>query len=99
MTDEGEATTKEALLLYVLNERAREFAFEGKRWYDMLRYAKRENYKRLQALKNMYQLCAPSDKLLSIQSKLNDYNSHYMPIPQGDIETSNGLLEQNPFYK
>lgn len=99
MTDEGEATTKDALLLYVLNERAREFAFEGKRWYDMLRYAKRENYKRLQAMKNMYQLCAPSDKLLSIQSKLNDYNSHYMPIPQGDIESSNGLLEQNPFYK
>lgn len=99
LTDEGEPTSKESLLMYILNERAREFAFEGKRWFDMLRYAKRDNYKRLQTLKNMYQLCAPSNKLLSIQSKLNDYNSHYLPIPQADIEASGGVLIQNPYYE
>lgn len=99
LTDEGEPTSKESLLVYILNERAREFAFEGKRWFDMLRYAKRDNYKRIQAMKNMYQLCAPSTKLLSIQSKLNDPNSHYLPIPQGDIDASNNQLIQNPFYE
>ncbi|HPR30764.1 MAG TPA: RagB/SusD family nutrient uptake outer membrane protein [Prolixibacteraceae bacterium] len=99
LTDEGEETSKEALLMYVLKERAREFAFEGKRWFDILRYAKRDNYKRIQTLKNMYQLCAPSTKLLSIQSKLNDPNSHYLPIPQSDIDASNEQLVQNPFYE
>ena len=99
LTNEGEPTSKEALLRYILNERAREFAFEGKRWFDMLRYSKRDDYKRIQTLKNMYQLCAPSSKLLSIQSKLNDYNSHYLPIPQADIEASGGQLIQNPFYE
>lgn len=99
LTDEGEPTSKEALLTYILHERAREFAFEGKRWFDMLRYAKRDNYQRLRALKDMYQLCAPSTKLLSIQSKLNDYNSHYLPIPQVDIDASGGTLVQNPFYE
>lgn len=29
---------------YIMDERAREFAFEGKRWYDILRNAKRNNY-------------------------------------------------------
>ncbi|MFA9388533.1 MAG: RagB/SusD family nutrient uptake outer membrane protein [Prolixibacteraceae bacterium] len=99
LTDEGDPTSKETLLTYILNERAREFAFEGKRWFDMLRYAKRDDYKRLQTMKNMYQLCAPSNKLLSIQSKLNDHNSHYLPIPQSDIDASNNQLIQNPFYE
>ncbi len=99
LTDEGDPTGRDGLLMYILNERAREFAFEGKRWFDLMRYVKRDNYRNLQALKNIYQLSAPSDKLLSIQSKLNDYNSHYLPLPQADIEASNSKLEQNPFYK
>jgi hypothetical protein len=89
LTDEGEPTNRNGLLIYILNERAREFAFEGKRWFDLLRYAKRDNYQQLQALKNIYQLSAPPEKLISIQNKLNDYNSHYLPLPQSDIDASN----------
>lgn len=99
LTNEGDPNSRDGLLMYILNERAREFAFEGKRWFDLMRYAKRDNYRNLQALKNIYQLSAPPDKLLSIQSKLNDYNSHYLPLPQADIEASNSQLVQNPFYR
>ena len=99
LTDEGEPTGRDGLMMYILNERAREFAFEGKRWFDLMRYVKRDNHRNLQVLKNIYQLSAPPDKLLSIQSKLNDFNSHYLPLPQADIEASNSQLEQNPFYK
>ncbi len=99
MTDEGTPASREGLLYYILNERAREFAFEGKRWYDVLRFAKRDNYKRLDVLKTMYETCAPSDKLVSIQNKLNNYDSHYLPIPERDIVNSGGKLIQNPYYK
>src|SRR5690606_27561381 len=34
----------ENLSQYIFEERSREFAFEGKRWYDILRNAKRNNY-------------------------------------------------------
>ena len=37
---------KAGIAEYILKERSREFAFEGKRWFDLLRNAKRNNYQR-----------------------------------------------------
>ncbi len=83
---------------YVLAERAREFAFEGKRWFDVLRNAKKNNYERLDILLDMALTNAPPDKQQSILAKLRDPNSHYLPI--NDFEMySNKALVQNPFYK
>ena len=98
LTDEGTPTSRGGLLRYILDERAREFAFEGKRWFDILRYAKRNNYQELDALKTMYSTCAPSDKLISIQNQLNSYDFHYLPLPKSDVENSGGVLVQNPYY-
>jgi hypothetical protein len=98
LTDEGEPGSRSGLLYYILNERAREFAFEGKRWFDILRFAKRDNYSRLDALITMYETCAPSDKLISIQSKINNPDFHYLPLPETDVLNSGGKLEQNPYY-
>lgn len=92
------STSRDALLHALVTERAREFAFEGKRWFDILRFAKRDNYSKLDLLETMYSTCAPSDKLVSILSKLNNYDSHYLPLPQSDVENSNGVLVQNPYY-
>lgn len=99
LTDQGSPTTRDGLLYYILNERAREFAFEGKRWFDMLRYAKRDNYAKLSELKNMYATFASTDKLSSIQSKLNSTDFHYLPLPENDVLNSGGALVQNPFYE
>jgi hypothetical protein len=82
-----------------LNERAREFAFEGKRWFDILRFAKRDNYDRIDLLKTIYEASAPSDKLISLQSKVNNPDFHYLPLPESDVLNSNGVLEQNPYYE
>lgn len=98
LTNEGMPSSRSSLLFYILNERAREFAFEGKRWFDMLRFAKRENYSRLDALITMYETCAPPDKLISIQSKINNTDFHYLPLPEVDVLNSGGVLEQNPYY-
>jgi hypothetical protein len=48
-----DSTSKDGMTTYILEERQRELAFEGKRWYDVLRNAKRNNYERLNLLLNM----------------------------------------------
>ena len=83
---------------FILQERAREFCFEGKRWYDVLRNAKRKNYERLNLLLNMVSISVPSNMQQSAQAKMKDLNSHYLPIYLYELQT-NKLLVQNPFYK
>ncbi|MEL1253105.1 RagB/SusD family nutrient uptake outer membrane protein [Flavobacterium sp. DGU38] len=83
---------------YLLAERARELAYEGKRWFDVLRNARRNNYERLDLLTNMALISAPADQLQSILAKLQDPDSHYLPINEYELYTNKALV-QNPFYK
>jgi starch-binding outer membrane protein, SusD/RagB family len=81
----------------ILDERARELAFEGKRWYDLVRVAKRQkNYlvlaKRIADFKDY-----PVNQNVWIQ-KLSDSLSWYMPIYYTEIEL-NQNLHQNPYYQ
>ena len=89
---------KDGITDYILNERAREFAFEGKRWFDVLRNAKRNNYKRLDLIIDMVTESAPANKQQSIITKYRDINSHYLPINFTELRTNKALV-QNPFYK
>lgn len=97
MTERNPAD-KEGITDYILEERAREFAFEGKRWFDVLRNAKRNNYARIDLLLTMAAYSAPSDLQQSILAKLRDSNSHYLPIYFYELY-ANKALEQNPFYQ
>lgn len=84
---------------FILQERAREFAFEGKRWYDILRNAKRDNYRRLQqVLLSMVVTSVPPERQQSALNKYKDYNSHYLPIYFYELQTDKNLI-QNPFYQ
>lgn len=91
-------TDKNLIQDFILAERAREFCFEGKRWFDVLRNAKRNNYERINILLNMVAISAPSNMQQSAQAKMKDHNSHYLPIYIYELQT-NKLLVQNPFYK
>lgn len=91
---------------FVLNERVRELTFEGKRWYDVLRHAKRNNYatENLNYLMNLAVLAAPPEKSYSLQKKWMNPGSHYFPIYKGEVGAgneggTNKELEQNEFYK
>ncbi|UKM63838.1 RagB/SusD family nutrient uptake outer membrane protein [Flavobacteriaceae bacterium GSB9] len=83
---------------YILAERAREFAFEGKRWFDVLRNARKENYAYLDILLAVALRSAPANQQQSILAKLQDSNSHYLPINENELFTNKQLV-QNPFYK
>jgi starch-binding outer membrane protein, SusD/RagB family len=83
---------------FILQERAREFAFEGKRWYDVLRFAKRNNYARIGVLLSSVAMSVSSNLQQSAQAKMQDHNSHYFPIYLFELQ-SNNLLVQNPFYR
>ncbi|WP_316798139.1 RagB/SusD family nutrient uptake outer membrane protein [Pedobacter frigidisoli] len=87
----------DAICDYILAERAREFAFEGKRWFDLLRHAKRNNYSRIDILLDVVSKTVMPTLQQSAITKFRDYNSHYLPIPQVDINTNPSLI-QNPFY-
>lgn len=88
---------EEAVCDYILAERAREFAFEGKRWFDLLRHAKRNNYKRIDILLDMISRTVLPSLQQSAINKFKDPNSHYLPIFQDDIFADPKLI-QNPFY-
>jgi hypothetical protein len=92
----------------ILAERAREFLFEGKRWYDVLRFAKRGGYAgdNLEYLTTMAIYSAPPEKVKSLQTKYETrietsyphYWFHYWPIQLSVVEM-NKNLEQNEYFK
>lgn len=83
---------------FLVAERAREFAYEGKRWFDVLRNARRNNYERLDLITSMVLNFAPADRQQAMLNKYRDVNSHYLPIYFQEILRNGGVLEQNPFY-
>lgn len=92
---------QEGISDYILSERAREFAFEGKRWFDVLRHAKRNNYS-TSAFNRMLDIVvinAPGNSQQAVRNKYRDFNSHYLPVNADELTRGGGLLEQNPFYK
>jgi starch-binding outer membrane protein, SusD/RagB family len=84
---------------FVYEERIRELMFEGKRWFDALRHAKRNNYEgnNIDYLKQIATYGASAAKVSNLQKKLNNKDFHYLPINQSEIE-ANKKLVQNPFY-
>jgi hypothetical protein len=104
----------EDLELEVMNERARELCFEGKRWYDMLRYNYRHmsgvNYNTLMVDLGDNQAKNYDGFLTLMARKYTNRNGSalvanvktepylYLPVLKSEVEINN-LLKQNPAYK
>jgi hypothetical protein len=83
----------------VLAERQREFLFEGKRYFDLMRRMRRdgtpaqvlETYlrKRYEEIVSMW---------ADVRPKLNDVDAIYMPVNNDELR-ANPLLRQNRFYE
>jgi hypothetical protein len=93
-------TDRNAVADFILQERAREFSFEGKRWYDILRNAKRNNYERLDLILTMVSKTVPANIQLSAINKYKSpsHYSLYFPIYFYEIQSDPKLI-QNPFYQ
>ena len=103
--------TASELEALVMNERARELCFEGKRWFDMLRYNYRHvegvNYNVILAhqaayannYEEMLELIARkySGGGKGVTAKMPTEPYLYMPISKSETEVNNAL-EQNPVY-
>ncbi len=82
----------------ILEERAKELAFEGKRWFDLIRMGRRNNFARKNKLISVIVQNVPSNKRLVLASKLTNPLGWYLPIKDTELE-SNKELEQNPYYE
>ncbi len=85
---------------FILAERARELSFEGKRWFDLVRVAQRDNFsdRSMSYLFRMVVLASPPEKTSIIQSKWQtNSGSLYMPINSGELQRNKNLV-QNDFY-
>ena len=79
----------------VLKERRRELLFEGKRWFDLVRMARRDgNTERLTQLV----LLKYTENVSAVRIKLADMNAIYWPILKDELKI-NTLLKQNPAYE
>ena len=86
-------TTKFSMENLVLRERQRELLFEGKRWFDLVRMARRNNST---SILNDYVNHKSSGNAASLGAPVLD--AMYMPISKSEIEANPNML-QNPFYQ
>lgn len=90
-------TNELEMLKLVLHEREMEFAAEGKRWYDLLRFGKMQNFKYKEQFIDMVVEANQTMNPQWIRSVLKSNDALYMPLPQSEI-LANPLLVQNPYY-
>lgn len=83
--------SKENLAMEILEERKRELAFEGKRWYDLVRFSLNNGSEYLvNRILRMWQD-------VEISQRISNPESWFLPIYYEELRI-NKSLEQNPYY-
>jgi starch-binding outer membrane protein, SusD/RagB family len=91
------ATTPNAFEDVIMEERALELAYEGKRWFDLLRLGRRNNFARKEQLITVAISSVPSSQKRILATKLTNPYGWYLPIFKGEMERNKNLV-QNPYY-
>ena len=93
----SDINNKNTLEDYLFEERAKELCGEGKRWFDLVRMGRRNNFERKDRLIEILSANKPYEEAEVIRSKYSNTNSWYLPIHQDEID-QNDRLVQNPYY-
>ncbi|MCF8380973.1 MAG: RagB/SusD family nutrient uptake outer membrane protein [Bacteroidales bacterium] len=88
---------KDLLRTVLLDEKGREFLLEGKRWFDILRAAKRDKFDNKEIIIRMILSGADIKQQAILRTKVYDTMSYYLPIPERELIYNQNLV-QNPFY-
>ena len=87
-------SSKASMEELLMSERQREFMFEGKRWFDLVRMARRDgNNNRLISLATRKYI----ENVNAIKIKLSDPNIIYFPYAKNELKV-NPMLVQNPAF-
>jgi len=95
---EEEIIEPSELMDVILKERSKEFIGEGKRWFDLVRFARRDIENRKYLIVDAVLINVSPQYFVSVKAKINDPDSWFLPIYYKELEVNN-LLEQNPFYE
>ena len=71
--------------------------FEGKRWYDLVRMARRDGNQ--ERLLSFVEKKYDSATLSAVKIKLKNPYAMYFPMAKDEVRNSQGVLKQNPAYK
>ena len=94
----------------VMAERARELCFEGKRWFDLMRFNYRHTSQKADLKRKLTEAFVPNSEEFfelalrkyavptAMRAKIRDERYLYMPINQDEVELNPNLV-QNPVYK
>jgi hypothetical protein len=77
----------------VLRERQRELLFEGKRWFDLMRMARRAG-----TPSPLVSYIARKGEGSEALGKMSQMNALYWPVNKGELEANKALV-QNKFYE
>lgn len=91
---ESDYQLKENLNTLILEERRREFLFEGKRWFDLVRWSRRAGNTELLKEKVSEKF---TDNASAATAKLTNMNAIYFPYNYDELKV-NPNLKQNPAY-
>ncbi|MEG1616291.1 MAG: RagB/SusD family nutrient uptake outer membrane protein [Bacteroidales bacterium] len=84
----------------ILLERKKEFVGEGKRWFDLVRFSKKENFESnyRDLVMNILLEIIPLPERPIFQAKMGNPWRYYLPIHKEEMDRSKGVLIQNPAY-
>ena len=87
-------STKSQLMDLVFDERRREFLFEGKRWFDLVRHSRRDGNTEylVEAVQNKF-----TENAATATGKLKNIMAMYWPYNYDELQV-NSNLKQNPAY-